>query len=118
MAESATSASFRSGPSSAQTGQQILDTFTIANAGPYDGGTVTFTDALPAISDDYMEETTTRRTWGGDGEFELDRFATTLLDRGWDGVVSVEVISSELRQLPVADYAKQAYATTAPYWKR
>jgi hypothetical protein len=36
-----------SGPSSAQTGQQILDTFTIANAGPYGAG-VTLTDALPA----------------------------------------------------------------------
>jgi sugar phosphate isomerase/epimerase len=79
---------------------------------------IQWTDALPALTDDYMEETTTRRAWAGDGELELDRFATTLLDRGWDGVVSVEVISSELRKLPIDEFAKQAYATTAPYWKR
>ncbi|MGE3833495.1 MAG: sugar phosphate isomerase/epimerase family protein [Acidimicrobiia bacterium] len=77
---------------------------------------VQFTDALPALSDDYMAETTNRRAWGGHGELELGRFASTLLDRGWDGVVSVEVISAELRQLPVAEFARLAYATTAPYW--
>jgi sugar phosphate isomerase/epimerase len=79
---------------------------------------VQFTDALPAVSDDYMAETTNRRAWPGDGELELDRFAATLLDRGWDGVVSVEVISAELRRLPVAEFARRAYETTAPYWGR
>jgi sugar phosphate isomerase/epimerase len=77
---------------------------------------IQFTDALPAISDDYMAETTNRRAWPGDGELELTRFASTLLDRGWDGVVSVEVISAELRLLPIVEFARQAYATTAPYW--
>jgi sugar phosphate isomerase/epimerase len=79
---------------------------------------IQFTDALPAVSDDYMAETTNRRAWPGDGELELSRFASTLLGRGWDGVVSVEVISAELRKLPVAEFCKQAYATTAPYWGR
>ncbi len=79
---------------------------------------IQFTDALPVISDDYMAETTNRRTWGGQGELELNRFASTLLDRGWNGVVSVEVISAELRELPVEEFAKAAYATTAPYWRR
>lgn len=77
---------------------------------------IQFTDALPRLSDDYMTETTTRRTWGGLGELDLTGFAGTLTGRGWDGVVSVEVISSVLRELPVGEYCRMAYATTAPYW--
>jgi sugar phosphate isomerase/epimerase len=77
---------------------------------------VQFNDALPAISDDYMAETTNRRAWPGQGELPLQRFATTLLDRGWDGVVSVEVLSEPLRQLPITEYARQALETTRPYW--
>ena len=79
---------------------------------------VQFNDALPAVSADYMAETTDRRTWPGQGEFELTRFASTLLDRGWDGIVSVEVLSGELRRLPVGEFATLAYETTAPYWTR
>ncbi|MFG1933543.1 hypothetical protein ACGFK1_23290 [Mycobacterium sp. NPDC048908] len=46
----------------------------------------------------------------------LDRIATTLLDRGWDGTVSVEVLSAELRQLPVDVLVERLYTTTASYW--
>jgi sugar phosphate isomerase/epimerase len=77
---------------------------------------VQFDDAQPPISDDYMAETTDRRTWPGDGELDLARFSATLLDRGWDGVVSVEVLSAELRRLPIVEYTRRAYETTAPYW--
>ena len=77
---------------------------------------VQFDDALPAEGDDVMHETTDRRTWPGLGEFELRRFADVLTGRGWSGLVSVEVLSAELRQLEVADYTAMAYATTEPYW--
>jgi hypothetical protein len=46
----------------------------------------------------------------------LDRFAATLLDRGWQGVVSVEVLNQELRELPVPEFARRAYSAAAPYW--
>jgi len=78
---------------------------------------VQFDDALPALSDDYMEETMHRRAWPGDGELELTAMVEVLRRRGWDGVVSVEVLSRELRQLPVDEFARQAFATTAPYWR-
>jgi sugar phosphate isomerase/epimerase len=77
---------------------------------------VQFNDALPALSDDYMEETTNRRAWPGDGEFDLRGFASRLRDRGWKGIVSVEVLATDLRKLSIADYAREAFATTAPYW--
>jgi sugar phosphate isomerase/epimerase len=79
-------------------------------------GYVQFDDALPAESDDVMHETTDRRAMPGEGEFELDRFAGTLTRRGWDGLVSVEVLSASLRELDIATFARRAYETTAPYW--
>jgi sugar phosphate isomerase/epimerase len=57
-----------------------------------------------------------RRALPGDGTLALDQFATTLLQRGWDGLVSVEVLSAELRTLPVDETLRRLHATTAPYW--
>jgi sugar phosphate isomerase/epimerase len=61
-----------------------------------------FTDALqPESRQRLIRETLHRRAVPGDGVLELHRFTATLLDRGWDGTVSVEVLSAELRELPV-----------------
>ena len=79
-------------------------------------GYVQFDDALPAESDDVMHETMDRRAMPGDGEFDLTRFAGTLRGRGWSGLVSVEVLSAELRALEVEEFARRAYESTAPYW--
>jgi sugar phosphate isomerase/epimerase len=77
---------------------------------------IQFNDALRPVSEDGMHETMHRRAMPGDGTFELGRFASTLLERGWAGVVSVEVLSAELRELPVPDFTRLAYQTTARYW--
>ncbi len=77
---------------------------------------VQFDDALPARSGDFLTETTLRRTWPGQGTFDLDRFVRTLTSRSWDGLVSVEVLSGELRRLDVATFANQAYRSTRRYW--
>jgi sugar phosphate isomerase/epimerase len=79
-------------------------------------GYVQFDDALPALSEDVMVETMERRTMPGDGEFDLRRFSGVLTDRGWSGWVSVEVLSAELRQLEVEEFARRAYTTSAPFW--
>ena len=63
-----------------------------------------------------MDETVNRRTWPGEGELELTRFARTLLDRGWRGPVAVEVLSAQARTLSIEDYARRAHDTTVPYW--
>jgi sugar phosphate isomerase/epimerase len=63
-----------------------------------------------------MIETMDRRLMPGDGVLEVERFASTLLDRGWEGVVSVEVLNSELCKLPVAEFARRAYESCARYW--
>ncbi|WP_029433918.1 sugar phosphate isomerase/epimerase [Blastococcus sp. URHD0036] len=76
-----------------------------------------FNDAPAPVSEDGFDETMNRRLWPGEGTFELERFATTLLDRGWTGTVSVEVLNAELARLPVAQFASAAYASTARYWR-
>jgi sugar phosphate isomerase/epimerase len=76
-----------------------------------------FTDALePEFRERMIRESLHRRAVPGEGILELDRFATTLLDRGWDSLVSVEMLSAELRGLPVDVLVGRLYATTAPYW--
>jgi sugar phosphate isomerase/epimerase len=78
---------------------------------------VQFTDALePEYRDRMIRESLHRRALPGEGVLELNRFAATLLDRGWDGTVSVEVLSAQLRGLPVDLLVERLYTTTAEYW--
>ncbi len=75
-----------------------------------------FADARPPRGDVNMEEAMTRRALPGDGILELDRFATILRSRGWDGVVSMQVLSDELRALPLAAYTRKVHDAGARYW--
>jgi sugar phosphate isomerase/epimerase len=77
---------------------------------------IQFSDALAPESDKLMKETMNRRALPGEGILELDRFASTLLERGYDGTVSVEVLSAELRALPINEISRRLHATTSPYW--
>ena len=76
---------------------------------------VQFSDAPDARSDDLLDETMNRRVMPGNGGFELERFASTLLlERGWEGLVSIEVLSRDLGRLPVAEVRRLAYESTSP----
>ena len=77
---------------------------------------VQFTDALAPHGELNMEEAMTRRALPGLGVLDLDRFASTLRGRGWDGVVSLQVLSDELRQLPVDEYACAVHDAATRYW--
>jgi sugar phosphate isomerase/epimerase len=78
---------------------------------------IQFDDGLQPISEDLMAETMERRVLPGRGIFALERFATTLLERGYNGTVSVEVLSQDLRQLPLREFLSQAYEATAAIWE-
>jgi sugar phosphate isomerase/epimerase len=52
-----------------------------------------------------------------DGIFDLERFTSTLLDRGWEGLVSVEVLSDDLRRLSIPEFARIAHEKTTRYWR-
>jgi sugar phosphate isomerase/epimerase len=77
---------------------------------------IQFGDALEPVDGPTMAEALNRRVMPGDGVLELDRFASTLRDRGWDGVVSVQVLSRELRLLPLVEFMRRAHDTTVAYW--
>jgi sugar phosphate isomerase/epimerase len=77
---------------------------------------VQFADAAAPMSGDIAVETSQRRLMPGDGVLELDRFASTLLERGWEGMVSVEVLNTELLALPMPEFARLAHESAARYW--
>lgn len=89
----------------------------LANLRPEQLAYVQFNDVKPPSSDDLMVETMERRAMPGDGVVDLDRFATTLLEGGFKGVVSVEVLNRELCQLPVPEFMRRAYDSSARYWR-
>jgi sugar phosphate isomerase/epimerase len=77
---------------------------------------VQFTDASAPESQRLVRETLHRRALPGQGVLDLDRFAATLRDRGYNGIVSVEVLSAALRELPVDALVERLHDATAPYW--
>ena len=77
---------------------------------------VEFNDAPPMLNDDLLHELMERRTFPGEGEFETQRFADAFRKRGYDGIVSVEVLNGDWRTRDLRDYAARAYQTSAPFW--
>jgi sugar phosphate isomerase/epimerase len=75
-----------------------------------------FTDARVPESDRLIRETLHFRTPPGEGALELHRFAGTFLDRGFDGMVSVEVLNAGMREQPVNTVVEKLYDASAPYW--
>jgi sugar phosphate isomerase/epimerase len=78
---------------------------------------VQFADALAPESESLARETMHRRALPGEGVLELDRFATMLIERGWEGTASVEVLSADLRVLPAHELVRRIRDTTAPFWR-
>ncbi len=75
-----------------------------------------FADALSPLGPLDLEEAMTRRALPGQGVLPLERFAETFRRRGWDGIVSLQVLSDELRRLPVAEYVRLVHDAAVPYW--
>jgi sugar phosphate isomerase/epimerase len=78
---------------------------------------VQFADALAPISDRRGSETMNRRALPGEGVLELDRFVEILRGRGFAGTVSIEVLSEQLRALPIAEFAARAHRSAARFWR-
>jgi sugar phosphate isomerase/epimerase len=78
---------------------------------------VQFNDHGLLESDDLMTETIHKRRMPGDGIFDLIRFADTIKESGYDGIVGPELLSSAYRDEPLEDVGRQLMETTAPYWR-
>jgi sugar phosphate isomerase/epimerase len=77
---------------------------------------VQFDDALPVISNDLVDEMLHRRTFPGEGEFDIEAFCNCLRRKGFDGVVSVEILSDTWRRKDLGEFARRAYETSAKFW--
>jgi len=77
---------------------------------------VQFDDALPMVSDDLVAETCERRVFPGEGEFDLEGYCTRMRAKGFDGVVSVEILNAEWRTGDLREYARRCYGSSARYW--
>jgi hypothetical protein len=75
-----------------------------------------FTDVAEPVSDDLFDETMNRRVLPGDGIADLQRFADILRGNGFDGHVSVEVLSRDLRARSVPDAVAAVFGAAAGYW--
>jgi sugar phosphate isomerase/epimerase len=77
---------------------------------------VQFSDHPALESEDLMYEMLQRRALPGHGQLDLPRFVATCKSKGFNGMVAVEIMSEELRQLSYEEFAQQAHDTAAPYW--
>jgi sugar phosphate isomerase/epimerase len=74
---------------------------------------VELSDAAAEQVGTLFEDTRDRRRLCGHGSFDLHGFVTALRSAGWTGPWGVEILSADLRQLPVREAAAAAYSTAA-----
>lgn len=79
-------------------------------------GFVQFADAPEMISADLHAESMGRRVLPGEGVFDLDGFCDALVAKGYDGVVSVELLSETWRRAPLDDFAAATLRSTRASW--
>ena len=61
---------------------------------------------------DPVDETVNHRHLPGEGEFDLPGYVEVCVDAGYEGPWGVEVLSEELRSLPIEQAFQRAYETT------
>ncbi len=75
-----------------------------------------FDDHPPLQSDDLVAETLGRRVMPGEGHFELARFCDALRAKGFEGVVSCEILSDATRHMDLDEFAAQVYSSSRRFW--
>ena len=61
---------------------------------------------------DLIDETVNHRRLPGDGEFPIRAYVAACREVGYDGPWGVEVLSEELRNLPIDQIFDRAYETS------
>jgi sugar phosphate isomerase/epimerase len=64
-------------------------------------------------AEDRLDEVINRRRLPGEGEFPVAEYVTVFRELGYDGPWGVEVLSEELRNLPIEQIFDRAYETTS-----
>jgi sugar phosphate isomerase/epimerase len=73
---------------------------------------VELSDGQYETMDDPIDETINHRRLPGEGEFPIPAYVEALSSAGYDGPWGVEVLSAELRSLPIEEEFRRAYETT------
>jgi sugar phosphate isomerase/epimerase len=74
---------------------------------------VELSDADAVVVGTLFEDTRDRRRLCGHGSFDLPGFVAALRSAGWAGPWGVEILSADMRQLPVREAVAAAYTTAA-----
>ena len=75
-------------------------------------GWVELSDGCFENMDDLIDETVNHRRLPGEGEFPIREYVTVCREVGYDGPWGVEVLSEELRNLPIDQIFDRAYQAT------
>lgn len=73
---------------------------------------VELSDGPYGIAEEWLDEVINRRKLPGEGEFPIRDYVRVLRELGYDGPWGVEVLSEELRKLPIEEIFDRAYAAT------
>jgi sugar phosphate isomerase/epimerase len=84
---------------------------------PEDLGWVELSDGQYENMPDPIDEVVNRRKLPGEGEFPITEYVEACRQVGYAGPWGVEVLSEELRNLPIEDEFKRAYETTAAQFR-
>jgi len=74
---------------------------------------VELSDGPYTIAEEWLDEVINRRRLPGDGDFPIRDYIRVFRELGYDGPWGVEVLSEELRSLPIDEMFDRAYAATA-----
>jgi len=78
---------------------------------------VELSDGMRENMPDPVDETINHRRLPGEGEFDVAGYVEVLRDHGYPGPWGVEVLSEELRNLPMDEIFKRAYETTSAQFR-
>lgn len=73
---------------------------------------VELNDASAVQVGSMLEDTLDRRKFCGEGDFDVPAFIRAVVRTGYVGPFGVEIISAELRKLPLEEAANRSFATT------
>ena len=76
-------------------------------------GWVELCDGPYEYAEDRLDEVINRRKLPGEGEFPIAGYVAVLRELGYDGPWGVEILSEELRSLPIDQIFDRAYETTS-----
>jgi sugar phosphate isomerase/epimerase len=74
---------------------------------------VELSDGPYEYGEDRLDEVINRRRLPGEGEFPIAEYVAVFRELGYDGPWGVEVLSEELRNLPIEQIFERAYETTS-----